>query len=257
MKNTTRTLPALVLALMLAVAPKIAATETITVSAAASLIDAFQAIAREYEVRHPDDTVQLNFAASGTLLQQIDKGAPVDILATADTQTMDMAEAKGLIVPESRRVFTGNSLVVVQPPGASSPITSLTALHDANVQRIAIGNSSSVPAGRYALMALEAAGLWTTLQGRMIFTLNVRQALDYVARGEVDAAFVYGSDAHAMAHRVHTGMRVPLSSPIEYPIARVVNGSGGAKAADRFLTFVVSPYGQSVLVRHGFEPVTP
>src|SRR5690606_30041989 len=184
------------------------AAETITVSAAASLGDAFKAIAREYEAQHPEDNVLLNVGGSGTLLQQIRQGAPVDVFASADEATMDKAAEAGLIAPDSRHIFARNTLVLIQPANAHDRLNSLEALTaDADdrfdaldaltadgVRRIAMGNPDSVPAGRSTRLALEAAGVWKTMQPRMILTQNVRQALDYVARGEVDAGFVYGSD---------------------------------------------------------------
>src|SRR5690606_10208295 len=170
------------------------AAETITVSAAASLGDAFKEIAREYEAQHPGDTVLLNVGASGTLLQQIKQGAPVDVFASADEATMDKAAEAGLIAPDSRHIFARNTLVLIQPANAHDRLNSLEALTTDDVRRIAMGNPDSVPAGRYTRLALEAAGVWGTLQPRMILTQNVRQALDYVARGEVGAGFVYGSD---------------------------------------------------------------
>ena len=277
MRKTLRAFPALALSLALSLPAQAAASETITVSAAASLIDAFQAIAHEYEARRPGDTVHLNFAGSGTLLQQIDKGAPVDVFASADEHTMDQAETKGLVDTASRRVFARNHLVLVQSLGAATRITSLSALNDVAVRRIAVGNPLTVPAGRYAHLALEAAGLQAPVQDKIIPTSSVRQALDYVSRGEVDAAFVYQSDAAAMAHKVQVAMQVPLESSIDYTIAQVGKRRGGKQsavthdskmaaqhssaptriphsAAEAFIELVLSPFGQEVLKQHGFLP---
>src|SRR5690606_32813588 len=170
------------------------AAETITVSAAASLGDAFKAIAREYEAQHPQDNVLLNVGGSGTLLQQIRQGAPVDVFASADEATMDKAAEAGLIAPESRHIFARNTLVLIQPANAHKRLDSLQALTTDDVRRIAMGDPDSVEQGRYTRLTLEATGAWKTMQPLMLVTQNVRQALDYVARGEGDAGFVYGSD---------------------------------------------------------------
>ncbi|PSD09624.1 molybdate ABC transporter substrate-binding protein, partial [Stenotrophomonas maltophilia] len=119
------------------------------------------------------------------------------------------------------------------------------------VQRIALGNPDSVPVGRYAKGALEAAGLWPLVQGRIITTQNVRQSLDYVARGEVDAGFVYATDAQAMPERVRRAFAVPVSGRIAYPLA-VTRASTQPAEARRFAAFVRSPQGQAILARHGF-----
>lgn len=222
----------------------------LTVSAASSLGGAFRDIARSYETLYPDTPVLLNVGGSGALLQQMARGAPVDVLATADQDTLDQAQRQGLIDPGSRRDFAGNELVMIVP-AAAPPLSRLEEVAGPDVRRIALGNPASVPVGRYAMRALEAAGLWPALRERMIHTQNVRQSLDYVARGEVDAGFVYATDARAMAERVRVAFVVTLETPIRYPVARLL-GSPRAEAAQRFIDHLLSPAGQAILARHGF-----
>ena len=238
-----------ILLLLLHVLPATAAE--LTVSAASSLTEGFREIAGAYGARYPDARVDLNFAASGVLLQQVARGAPVDVLAFADQATMDQAAQRGLVDPSTRQVFATNTLWVVVPPRTSSAPTSLAALAGPAVGRVTIGNPDSVPAGRYARQALQQAGLWPSLQAKLILAQNVRQSLDYVARGEVDAGFVYATDAQAMPDRVRRAFQMPLSTGISYPLA-MVKGSGNADEARRFIAFVRSPAGQAILQRHGF-----
>jgi len=240
-------------ALPLAFAAQGAAAETITVSAAASLSDAFKALAAKFEAGNSGDSVQLNFGASGSLLQQIEKGAPVDVFASADENTMNRAEEKNLVVRDTRKTFVKNTLVLIQPASSNASLGSLEALREDAVQRIAVGNPDSVPVGRYTKGALEAAGQWEALQGKLILAQNVRQALDYVARGEVEAGFVYGTDAALMKDKVKVSYTVPVSQPVSYPIAVLEHGRDKA-AARRFVDLVLSPEGQAVLARFGFEP---
>ncbi|MGV8961392.1 MAG: molybdate ABC transporter substrate-binding protein [Stenotrophomonas sp.] len=223
----------------------------LTVSAAASLSNAFADIASAYEQQYPGTRINLNTAASGALLQQIAHGAPVDVLATADEYTMDQAGERGLIAAADRHVFVGNTLVVVVPKGTTPVPTALGQLTAARIRKIALGNPDSVPAGRYARAALETAGLWNTLAAKMITTQNVRQSLDYVARGEVDAGFVYGSDAQTLRERVTPAFRVPTTVPIHYPIARVAS-SRQPQEAQRFIAFVRSQRGVDILLGYGF-----
>lgn len=239
----------LFLLLMVAALPATAAE--LTVSAASSLTESFRDIASAYEAGHPGTKVDLNFAASGVLLQQISRGAPVDVLATADTETMVQSAGAGLLETDSRQIFATNQLVVVVPPGRRDAPTSLAALAGKGVQRVAIGNPDSVPVGRYARAALQDAGLWDAITAKTITTQNVRQSLDYVARGEVDAGFVYASDYQATPGRVVRAFDVPLKTPINYPVA-VIKDSARAAEARRFVAFVVSPQGQAILRRHGF-----
>jgi len=223
----------------------------ITVSAAASLTDAFKDIAQGYEAAHPGSKVLLNFAASGALLQQMAKGAPVDVFASADQETMDAAVKQQLVAPNARVNFVRNTLVLVVPADSTLRLASLADLRQPALTRLAVGNPASVPAGRYTRDALEAAKLWQPLAPKMIMTQNVRQALDYVARGETGAGFVYGSDAAAFKGKVKVALGVPLAGAIRYPIAATA-GARDAAEARRFVAWVQAPAAQAVLARYGF-----
>ncbi len=223
----------------------------LTVSAAASLTHAFKDIGTAFEAAHPDIKARFNFAASGALLQQIAKGAPVDVFASADQETMQQAEQLQLVKPGTRVNFASNSLVVIVPTDASAVPKTLADLSAPAVKKVAIGVPASVPVGRYARAVLEKAKLWPAIEAKMIGAQSVRQALDYVARGEVEAAFVYGTDAAVMPDRVKVAFVVPTVSPVLYPIAPVAASSNLA-VAQQFVAWVVSPAGQAVLAKHGF-----
>lgn len=221
----------------------------ITVSAASSLSEVMTAVARAYEVQYPGAKVVLNLGASGMLLQQIQRGAPVDVLAAADQETMDKAVAEGLVVAGTRQTIARNSLVLVVPKDAKDPPTRLQDLADTRVKRFAIGHPGSVPAGRYAKAALTFAQLWERVAGKAISTQNVRQALDYVARGEVDAAIVYATDAALLPHKVKVALVLPHDPAISYPLARLIHGGDEAQ---RFVDFVLSPVGKAAFKQYGF-----
>lgn len=223
----------------------------ITVSAAASLSNAFKEVAQRYEQQHPHTRVWLNLGASGALLQQLAKGAPVDVLASADQETMDQAEKQALTLPRERRNFARNTLVLVAPSNSALRLSTLQDLAQPAVQKVALGTPASVPAGRYTQRALEQAKLWPAVQAKAVHTHNVRQALDYVARGEVEAGFVYASDAQVMPGKVSVAFTVPLREAILYPIAPTT-ASTQADEAKRFIAYVLSPEGQAILARHGF-----
>lgn len=237
-------------ALALCAAASASAAE-ITVSAAASLADAFKDIAAQYRQQYPEAEIRLNTAASGTLLQQAANGAPVDLLAFADQKTMDMAAARNLIVPSSRKDFARNTLVVVAPAGSALSVKKLQDLRQPAVKRIAMGNPDSVPAGRYAKAALEKAGVWGAVSPKIIPTQNVRQSLDYVARGETDAGFVYNTDAKLQQGRVKVLWTVPSDKPVTYPLA-VARESAQKAEAERFAAYILSAKGRAVLDRYGF-----
>jgi molybdate transport system substrate-binding protein len=109
-----------------------------------------------------------------------------------------------------------------------------------------------VPVGRYTQGALETAGLWSAVQAKSVLAQNVRQSLDYVARGEVDAGFVFATDAAIMADKVKVAVRVPSQTPVTYPIA-VTTREAAAKEAESFVAYVLSPAGQAILSRYGFQ----
>jgi molybdate transport system substrate-binding protein len=229
-----------------------AAAGDLVISAATSLTNAFNEIGKEFDKSNPGHKAVFNFAGSGALLQQIARGAPVDVFASADQETMDRAAKQNLIVGSSRADFVRNTLAAVGPKGAASAPKSFEDLKNAAVTRLAISNPASVPAGRYAREALEAAGLWDAVKEKSLNTQNVRQSLDYVARGEADAGFVYLTDAAIMPEKVEILFEVPTRTPIRYPIA-AVKGSGNENLAMKFIDYVRSDAGQRILARYGFR----
>lgn len=244
---------ALYLAAALTTAPALAAD--LTVSAASSLANAFADLGHAFEVAHPGDRVVLNLAASDVLLRQIEQGAPADVFASADEATMDRAAAARSIDPSTRRDFAGNTLVLIVAAAARVP-KALDELTGPGYAHIAIGNPESVPAGRYARQVLVDAKLWDALQPQLVPTQNVRQALDYVARGEAQAGFVYATDAALLKDKVGVALVVPTATPVRYPIA-VTAASAHAQLARRFVEFAASADAQAVLGRYGFTSVAP
>src|SRR5206468_800887 len=135
-----------------------------------------------------------------------------------------------------------NVLVAIKPADSKIDITRPADLLTAAVSRIAMGNPRTVPAGQYARESLKALGLWDQLQPKLVFAENVRQALDYVARGEVDAGFVYTTDAATRAQGVKEAFRPPEDSyrPVIYPGA-VVTAAKQPALARAFLDTLSGP----------------
>lgn len=219
----------------------------VTVSAAASLTNALRDIAPLFEAAVPGAKLQLNFGASGALLAQIAKGAPADVFISADEESMDQAEKQGLV--KARRDVVSNTLVLIVPAAAATAPKALADL--GGMSRIAIGLPASVPVGRYTKGVLEQAGLWAAIEPKMIGATTVRQALDYVARAEVDAGFVYATDAALMADKVKVAFTVPTPKPVRYPLA-VLTGAPNAAEARKFVDFLYTPPAQAVLAKYGF-----
>ena len=223
----------------------------LTVSAAASLTNAFKELGPAFEKQNPGTTVVLNFASSDALLAQIAKGAPADVFASADQEAMDRADTQKLIVAGTRRNFVGNTLVMIVPSDSALGLQGPADLNRPDVKRIAIGNPASVPVGRYTKGSLEAGKWWGVVEPKAVMAQSVRQALDYVARGEADAGFVYATDAAIMKDKVKVVATIPTETAVTYPIGVVVGGPN-PDAARKFLDFVLTPAAQTVLARYGF-----
>ncbi len=226
------------------------ASEKIIVSAAASLTDAFKQVGKGFEKSNPGVRVTFNFAASGPLLQQIVMGAPVDVFASADVKTMQRARLKGVIDYPTVVNFAGNKLVLVAPKGTA--IRGLKDLLGGSVKRIAVGKPETVPAGLYTKEALKKYGMWSVLKPKFIYADSVRQVLEYVSRGEVDAGFVYATDAAIVRSKVSVVSDVEGHKPVVYPIG-VVSSTKNRAAALGFIKYLLSDKGRAILARYGFS----
>ena len=246
----------LLLALLLTPAP--AAAQELVLSVAVSMKEAVEELARGFTAGRPGVLLRFNVGASGELQKQIEAGAPVDLFVSAAQRQMDELEKAGLIVPSSRRAFARNALTVIKPTDSRIDISKSGDLLDPRVKRIVIGNPRTVPVGQYSEESLRAFGLWERVQPRLVLAENVRQALDYVVRGEVDAGFVYTTDAATRVGRVTEALRPPEDTyrPIVYPAA-VMAACRQRVLAQSFIDFLVSREGQMVLRRLGFQPAPP
>ena len=177
----------------------------------------------------------------------------MDVFASADEDTMTSAVALQFVSPTASKTFARNELVLITGNHHRFDFKSLQDLTGPQLQRLAIGNPLTVPAGRYARDVLQAHGVWAPLQSRLTLTENVRQALSYVARGHVDAGLVYATDARLPGSNVTIAFKVPTKNPITYHIAPVKQSAEPAAAA-HFVDYVLSPAGQSILQKHGFLP---
>ena len=171
--------------------------------------------------------------------------------ASADQETMDRGAQQKLIDPATRRNFASNRLVLIEPAKDGVGLKTLQDLTRPTVKRIAIGKLATVPVGRYTKQALDSVNLWTVLEPRFVQADSVRQVLDYVARGEVEAGFVYRTDAALMAGKVKAVLTPPGTAPVTYPVAVVADSRRKALAAD-FVAFLASDAGQQVLGKYGF-----
>jgi molybdate transport system substrate-binding protein len=228
------------------------APDAITVSAAASLTEAFTDMESKFETENPDIDVNFNFGSSGNLRKQIEGGAPADVFASADQKNMDTLANETFIDNSSRENFAKNSLVLIVPANSTFNITGVKDLTNPEVEKIGIGNPDTVPVGNYTRTAMTEAGLWSQIENKGVLAEDVKQVLTYVERGEVDAGFVYMSDAMtAQPGTIKIVTNVSVSTPVNYPIA-IVSASENKEDAQKFVDFVTGEEGQKTLEKYGF-----
>jgi molybdate transport system substrate-binding protein len=228
---------------------------TLTVSVAASLQNAMAEIAPAYGRSQPGIKLTFNFGGSGTLEQQIERGAPADIFFSAAPKPMDALARKGLILSETRRDLLRNQVVLIVPKGSAGPRT-FQDLSGSTVKLIALGDPDSVPVGDYGHQVLEALHIWAAVQPKLVLAKDVRQVLSYVETGNADAGIVYATDA-SESNKVCVVETAPNDShmPVIYPVA-VIRDSRNSAAARAFIAFLAGSYASGVFTRHGFITVS-
>ncbi len=251
MKTMKRILLCTVLAILTFAAP-IMAADTIYLSVAASMTDAFNELISTFKADHPEANLLPNYASSGSLAKQIDQGAPADLYVSANPKWMKFLKEKEMIAKDTDRIFAYNKLVFVGDP--NNTIQTMEGL--TSLKRIAIGTPESVPAGQYAKQAMEAVHQFAPLQqsNKLMLAKDVRQALLYADRGEVDGSFVYRTDALA-AQNAKILFTVPddLYNRVAYPMGLTVSGAEKS-TAQAFLRFMETEQAKNILKKYGFDP---
>ncbi|BAH75437.1 molybdate ABC transporter substrate-binding protein [Solidesulfovibrio magneticus] len=241
-------------ALLLILAASLPASAgSITVFAAASLTNALADCKTGFEAAHPGDTLAMEFAASGTLLERLGTGVPYDVFVSADPETMTLAVDRRRVDGATLRVVALNDLVLAVPAGNPAKVDNLDSLSRGGVRRIGVGNPESVPAGRYAKRALQQKALWFALTSKLVYYPSVRHVLAALAKDEIDAGFVYATDAASAGKAVAVAAPVPLPSPVTY-VAAVAAKTAEPKLAAAFISYLASPQGVATLGRYGFAP---
>ncbi len=228
-----------------------ASAETVYLSAASSMTDALKDIIVSFRASHPRTKIQTNFGSSGGLAKQIDLGAPGDLYISANPKWMQYLVSKQRIAPGTDCIFAYNKLVFL----GEKRLTPLTMKTLTQLERIALGSPLSVPAGQYAKQAMEQAGVYSLLaeKRKLVRAKDVRQALLYADRGEVDGAFVYQTDA-LLARNAEILFTVPdeLYERVAYPLGLTVAGVKN-EAAQALYEYMLNPEAKTVLQKYGFE----
>jgi molybdate transport system substrate-binding protein len=243
------------LVLLLSLAPALAAQRPeILVSAAASLTDVLTGLAPEAE-QAIGAKLLFNFGASGALRRQIEEGAPVDVFFSASSEDVERLLAAGLLVAGSRKDLLSNRVVLIGSPG-TPPVRSEEDMKAAlsGTSLLAIGNPDTVPAGRYAVQALESHGWYQMVRSRLVLGGNVREALQYVQSGSAPLGIVFLTDVLAASPgSVQRLFVFPEGStrPILYPVA-VVSASRNKERAARLIRFYEGSVARAAFRQAGF-----
>lgn len=226
----------------------------VTVFAAASLAGSLDAVASAFKAATRTD-VAISYAASSALAKQIEQAAPADVYISSDLDWMDYLEQKSLIAKDTRTNILGNRLVLVAPAASKTEIKLERGVDLAGALgegRLAVADVETVPAGKYAKAALDALGVWTSVEAKLAQAENVRAALAFVARGEAPLGIVYNSDAVA-----EPGVRVVAVFPydayprIVYPAAALPAAPNG-ESARAFILFLKTPPALAIFEKAGF-----
>jgi molybdate transport system substrate-binding protein len=224
-------------------------TKKITVSAAASLQPVLDKLISDFEKKHKDFRVTVNYGGSGALAQQISQGAPVDLFLSASTDNVDELKKKNLVSKDV--LLLENELVVAVPKEKSQRISEMKDLTSKNVKKIALGTPETVPAGKYAEQTLKSLKLWSDLDNKIVYTKDVRQALSYVETGSVNAAFVYKTDALS-SKKVKMAIIADQKwhDPIDYEMAIIKDKH--ENWAEEFARFLQDKHCQDAFKKYGY-----
>jgi molybdate transport system substrate-binding protein len=231
--------------------------DEVLVFAASSLTDALSAIARRHE-KQSDDRVVLSFTSSSTLARQVERGAPADIYASADSLWMDYLEKRALIRAGTRADLVSNRLVLVAPvDSALAPVDIAAGVPIAAMLGngpLAMGDPAHVPAGIYGKQALRFLNVWSRVKDRIAGAPDVRAALALVASGEAPLGVVYLTDARAEKNVKILGI-IPQAghAPIVYPVA--ITAASDSAGAQAFYEYMLSREAADTFRRYDF--ITP
>lgn len=245
---------ALIIFILISCKPLANTPLSLTVSAAASLQKVMIDVQQLYNAVQPNVRIIYNFAASGSLQQQIEQGADVDIFISAATQQMDALADKGLILADTRTNLLTNQIVLVVPKNYQG-ITNFQDLANKHITKIAIGEPKSVPVGKYAQEVLNYFKIFNKVKNKIIFAKDARQVLNYVETANVDAGIVYLTDAKLSNSTKIVATAPTIShSPVVYPVA-VVKDSRKISISKDFIQFLASQQAMKVYEKYGFSKV--
>lgn len=224
---------------------------TLTISAAASLTQTMEELKALYIKGHPNVNIVYNFGGSGSLQQQIEQGAGVDIFLSAAQKQMNTLDEKNLLLEDSRINLLQNNVVLITPKA----VTDITNFHDVTgdkINKIALGEPNSVPAGEYAEEVFTKLGIIDEVKSKSVYAKNVREVLTWIESGNADAGVVYETDAKS-SDKITIVAQAPANShkPVLYPVS-IIKNSKNIDDSREFIDFLLSSEAKTIYEKYGF-----
>ncbi|HEV7799063.1 MAG TPA: molybdate ABC transporter substrate-binding protein [Pyrinomonadaceae bacterium] len=225
-------------------------SQTLTIAAASNLTDALADIGPRFTSKTGIPIV-FSFGATADLARQIENGAPFDVFAAADSEHVQQLELKGLLTPRTRALYARGRLVMWLPPGSNLKAERIQNITAKAFERIAIAKPDVAPYGQAAVDSLRALGIWNEIEPRVVYAQNVSQAKQYAATGNAEVAFIPLSIVKP-GEGIYLEVGEELHKPIDQALA-IIKDSPKQTAARQFVEFLLSPEGQEILVKHGYN----
>lgn len=226
-------------------------TVELNISAAASLKEVMAELETEYNKVNENVKLVVNYGSSGSLQQQIEQGAPCDLFISAGQTQMNNLKNENLLLDETTKDLVENELVLVKAEGIE--IENFDDLNSDKINKIAVGEPSSVPAGKYADEVLVNTGIKEKIADKLVFAKDVKEVLAWVASGNADVGFVYLSDALSSDKvTIVENVQVNEHTPITYPVS-VIKDSKNIDEAKAFEDFLFSSTAQDIFEKYGYK----
>jgi len=227
---------------------------TLTISAAASLTEAMGEIKTLYKTEKPNVTINYNFGSSGTLQQQIEQGANVDLFFSAATKQMTALQKKGLLIDSTKVNLLGNTVVLITKSDSTLGIKEFKDLGNGNIKKIALGEPKTVPVGQYSEEILTSLKILDKVKAKAVYGNDVKEVLSWVESGDADAGVVYGSDAKTSkkVKVIAVAGKELYKKPVVYPVS-VIKASKNVDDTKAFLKYLSSDKAKAVFLKYGFS----
>ncbi len=227
------------------------------ISVASSLLLPFKELIHNYKIENDSANIVLNSGASDLLYQQIIQGAPVNIFVSADQKifTRNFSRSQTIFVSETVDLVS-NELVLIVPIASKIAINSLNDLQKKEIKWVAYGNPITSPVGRYTEQVLKNCDLLDVIKEKGIPTQNARQSLNYVSQGEVDAGFVFLTDALSKVKSTRIALHIHTDVPIVYSMVLICQEKNSLDMTQikHFFDYIyLSKISKEIFIKHGFK----